>query len=95
METTLIYFSVKAVSATYILYKVWMFIFSPKVYKFWDNQLRYMRMARIRLWKSRKKRMVEKARKARYRARLDKAEAWIAQAENDILKVGHEKKTET
>lgn len=41
-------------SATYILYKVWMFIFSPKVYKFWDNQLRYMRMARIRLWKSRK-----------------------------------------
>ena len=95
METTLIYFSVKAMSATYILYKVWMFIFSPKVYKFWDNQLRYMRMARIRLWKSRKKRMVEKARKARYRARLDKAEAWIAQAENDILKVGHEKKTET
>lgn len=60
METTLIYFSVKAMSATYILYKVWMFIFSPKVYKFWDNQLRYMRMARIRLWKSRKKRMVEK-----------------------------------
>ena len=95
METTLIYFSVKAMSATYILYKVWMFIFSPKFYKFWDNQLRYMRMARIRLWKSRKKRMVEKARKARYRARLDKAEAWIAQAENDILKVGHEKKTET
>ena len=51
METTLIYFSVKAVSATYILYKVWMFIFSPKVYKFWNNQLRYMRIARIRLWK--------------------------------------------
>jgi hypothetical protein len=39
--------------------------------------------------------MAEKARKARYRARLDKAEAWIAQAENDILKVGHEKNTET
>ena len=39
--------------------------------------------------------MAEKARKARYRARLDKAEAWIAQAENDILKVGHEEKTET
>lgn len=72
METTLIYFSVKAVSATYILYKVWMFIFSPKVYKFWNNQLRYMRIARIRLWKSRKKRMAEKARKARYRARLER-----------------------
>ncbi len=39
--------------------------------------------------------MAEKARKARYRARLDKAEAWIAQAENDILKIGHEEKTET
>ena len=36
METTLIYFSVKVLSATYILYKVWMFIFSPKVYNFWD-----------------------------------------------------------
>ena len=85
METTLIYFSVKAMSATYILYKVWMFIFSPRVYNFWDSQLRHMRIARIRLWKSRKKRMAEKARKARYRARLDKAEAWIAQAEKDIL----------
>ena len=95
METTLIYFSVKAVSATYILYKVWMFIFSPRVYNFWDSQLRHMRIARIQLWKLRKKRMAEKARKARYRARLDKAEAWIAQAENDILKVGHEEKTET
>ena len=91
----LIYFSVKAMSATYILYKVWMFIFSPRVYNFWDSQLRHMRIARIRLWKSRKKRMAEKARKARYRARLDKAEAWIAQAEKDILKVGHEEKTET
>lgn len=55
METTLIYFSVKVLSATYILYKVWMFIFSPKVYNFWDSQLRHMRIARIRLWKSRKK----------------------------------------
>ena len=55
METTLIYFSVKAVSATYILYKVWMFIFSPRVYNFWDSQLRHMRIARIRLWKLRKK----------------------------------------
>ena len=91
METTLIYFSVKVLSATYILYKVWMFIFSPKVYNFWDSQLRHMRIARIRLWKSRKKRMAEKARKARYRARLDKAEAWIAQAEKDILKVGKTK----
>ena len=71
METTLIYFSVKAVSATYILYKVWMFIFSPKVYNFWDSQLRHMRIARIRLWISRLKRTADNARNARYRARLD------------------------
>ena len=60
METTLIYFSVKAMSATYILYKVWMFIFSPKVYKFWDNQRSYMRIAFIRFFKSSNIRMVEK-----------------------------------
>ena len=94
METTVIYFSVKVLSATYILYKVWMLIFSPKVYKFWDRLHRYMRMARIRLWKFRKKRMVERARKARYRARLDKADTWIAEAENETVKAGHERKTE-
>lgn len=49
METTVIYFSVKALSATYILYKIWMLIFSPKVYEFWDRTHRYMRIARIRL----------------------------------------------
>ena len=94
METTVIYFSVKVLSATYILYKIWMFIFSPKVYEFWDRLHRYMRIARIRLWKFRKKRMAEKARKARYRARQDKADEWIAEAERESMKVGQEKKTE-
>lgn len=94
METTVIYFSVKALSATYLLYKAWMFIFSLKVYKFWDSLYRYMRKVRLRLWKSRKKRMAEKARKNRYRARLDKVEAWIAEAENKSVKAGHEKETE-
>lgn len=93
METTAIYFSVKVLSATYILYKVWMLIFSPKVYKFWDRLHRYTRIARVRLWKYRKRRMIERARKARYRARLDKADAWIAEAEKKTMKAGHEKKT--
>lgn len=92
METTLIYFSVKAMSATYILYKVWMFIFSPRVYNFWDSQLRHMRIARIRLWKSRKKRMAEKARKARYRARLDKAERGLHKRRRISLKSGMKRK---
>ena len=39
--------------------------------------------------------MAEKSWKARYSARLDKAEAWIVQAERNILKVGHDEKTET
>lgn len=65
METTAIYFSKKILSATYILYKIWMFIFSQKNYEFWDRQHCYMRIARVRLWKFRKKRMAEKARKTR------------------------------
>ena len=38
METTLIYFSVKAVSATYILYKVWMFILQSPNQKIPDRK---------------------------------------------------------
>lgn len=93
METTVIYFSVKALSATYILYKIWMLIFSPRVYEFWDMIHRYMRIARIRLWKFRKKRMAEKARKARYRARQSKADKWVSEARNKVVEAGNEKKT--
>ena len=94
METTAIYFSVKVLSATYILYKIWMFIFSQKVYEFWDRQHRYMRIARARLWKFRKKRMVEKARKVRHRVSLKKADEWIAKAESERKEIKHEEKTE-
>lgn len=94
METTVIYFSVKVLSATYILYKIWMLIFSPRVYEFWDMVHRHMRIARIHLWKFRKKRMAEKARKARYRARQSKADKWVAEAGNKVVKAGNEKKTE-
>lgn len=54
METAAIYFSIKILSATYILYKIWMFIFSQKIYEFWDRQHCYMRIVRVRLWKFRK-----------------------------------------
>lgn len=93
METSVIYFSVKTLSATYILYKIWMLIFSQKVYEFWDMVHRYMRIARIRLWKFRKKRMAEKARKARYMARQSKADKWVTDAGNKGVKAGDEKKT--
>ena len=94
METTVIYFSVKALSATYILYKIWMLIFSPKVYEFWDKLYRYARITRIRLWKFRKKRMPGRARKARHKTRLDKATEWITEAGNTTVKAGHENKTQ-
>mgnify|MGYP001776198525 CR=1 FL=1 len=94
METTAIYFSVKILSATYILYKIWMFIFSQKVHEFWDRQHCYMRIARVRLWKFRKKRMAEKAWKTRYKARLKKADERMANAESESREIRQEKKTE-
>lgn len=94
METTAIYFSVKILSATYILYKIWMFIFSQKVHEFWDRQHCYMRIARVRLWKFRKKWMAEKARKTKYKARLKKAGERMANAESESREIRQEKKTE-
>ncbi len=86
METTVIYFSIKVLSATYILYKIWMFIFSPKVYEFWNRLLRYMRIVRIRLWKFRKKRMAEKSRKARCKIRQKKDKELTSNVESETMK---------
>ncbi len=72
METTVIYFSVKVLSAIYILYKVCMLIFSRKVYEVWESLYHRMRIARVRLWKYRKKRMEKRARNARRKAILAK-----------------------
>ena len=62
---TILYLSVKTVSVTLILYKVWNMIFSKRMENFWDMLHNWVRIARIRLWKYRKKRMAEKARRAR------------------------------
>lgn len=72
MTTTIFYLSVKAVSATYILYKVWNMIFSQRMYDFWNMLHNWARIARIRLWKYRKKRMEEKARNDRRKARMQR-----------------------
>lgn len=61
MEMSVFYFSVKLVSAIYILHKVWAIIFCPVSYDFWDRLLRHARRIRVGLWRKRKKRMVEKA----------------------------------
>ena len=69
---TILYLSVKTVSVTFILYKVWNMIFSKRMENFWDTLHNWARIARIRLWKYRKKRMAEKARRARRKAIMQK-----------------------
>lgn len=69
---TILYISVKTVSVVFILYKVWNMIFSKRMENFWDMLHNLARIARIRLWKYRKKRMAEKARRARRKAIMQK-----------------------
>ena len=69
---TILYLFVKTVSVVFILYKVWNMIFSKRMYDFWDMLHNWARIARIRLWKYRKKRIAEKARRARRKAIMQK-----------------------
>ena len=69
---TILYISVKTVSVVFIIYKVWNMIFSKRIENFWDMLHNWARIARIRLWKYRKKRMAEKARRARRKAIMQK-----------------------
>ena len=69
---TILYISVKTVSVVFILYKVWNMIFSKRMENFWDMLHNRARIARIRLWKYRKKRIAEKARRARRKAIMQK-----------------------
>ena len=85
MTTTIFYISVKAVSATYILYKVWNMIFSQRMYDFWNMLHNWARIARIRLWKYRKKRMEEKARKDRRKARMQRPMLQKVQSEEQAF----------
>lgn len=72
MESTILYLSVKAVSAIFILYKVWNMIFSQRMYDFWNMLHTRARIARISLWKYRKKQMAGKARRARRKSGMQK-----------------------
>lgn len=53
METK-IYFTVKVLCAIFMLYQLWIFIFSWKMYDGWEKVYRMMRIVRIKLWKYRK-----------------------------------------
>lgn len=69
---TILYLSIKTVSVVFILYKVWNMIFSKRMENFWDMLHNWARIARIRLWKYRKKRIAEKAKRARRKAIMQK-----------------------
>lgn len=60
-----IYFAVKVVCALFVFYHLWVFLFCRKIYGLWDKLHNWARKARVRLWKYRKKRMAEKAKRER------------------------------
>ena len=60
-----IYFAVKVLCALFIFYHLWVFLFCRKIYGLWDKLHNWARITRVRLWKYRKKRMAEKAKRER------------------------------
>lgn len=79
-----IYFVVKIVCLIFILWHLWIFIFNRQMYGIWNKIYRLMRIVRIRLWKYRKKRMKQKARNARKKARRKKLVAKPDTPPNDL-----------
>lgn len=68
----LLYFTVKAVCAIYVLCQVWKFIFRRRMYGIWDRLFRVIRIARVRLCKYRKQRIEQAERQARRKAKYKK-----------------------
>ena len=68
----LLYFTVKAVCAIYVLYQVWKFIFHRRMYGIWDRLFRVIRIVRVRLWKYHKQRIEQAERRARRKAKYKK-----------------------
>lgn len=67
-----IYFAVKALCALFVFYHLWVFLFCRKIYGLWDKLHNWARIARVRLWKYRKKRMAEKAKRERRKKKYGK-----------------------
>ena len=60
-----IYFAVKVVCGLVVFYRLWVFLFCRKIYGLWDKLHNWARIARVGLWKYRKKRMEDKAKRER------------------------------
>lgn len=67
-----IYLAVRIVVAIYLFYRLWAFLFCREIYGVWDKLYRLARVARIRLWSYKKKRMADKKRYTRRKVRLNK-----------------------
>lgn len=67
-----IYLTVRIAVTIYLFYCLWVFLFCREIYGLWDKLYGLARVARIRLWAYKKKRVAEKARCTRRKARLDK-----------------------
>ena len=89
-----IYFAVKIACLLFIFYHLWKFIFNRQMYGVWNRFYHLMRIVRIKLWRYQKKRMAEKARNARYKARKNKAKERISKPDNKIKDTVQEVKIE-
>lgn len=72
-----IYFAVKILCTVFLFYRLWIFIFSQRMYDRWDKVYRIMRIVRIKLWKYRKECQETKVKKAHKKARRKKAVAEV------------------
>lgn len=79
----LLYFTVKAVCAIYVLCQVWKFIFRRRMYGIWDRLFRVIRIARVRLWKYRKRRMEQAERRTCRKAKYKKPETGTAKGKSE------------
>ncbi|MFS2717053.1 DUF4122 family protein [Bacteroides uniformis] len=80
METK-IYLAVRIAVTIYLFYRLWIFLFSRGMYGLWGKLYDLARIARIRLWAYRKKRMAEQAGYARRKARWNKEVTAAAEME--------------
>lgn len=64
-----IYLSVRIAAAIYLSYRLWLLLFGRKAHALWDTLHYQARMARVRWWSYRKKRLAEKEERDRRRAR--------------------------
>ncbi len=71
METK-IYLAVRITATVYLFYRLWVFLFRRGMCGLWDKLPHLARVARIRLWSYKKKRMADKAKYTRRKVRLNK-----------------------